>query len=90
MKVSVARLVAYALWGDAVFAQGIEVDHKDRNRANNRGDNLELLSQHQNTIRRSIRHGWYVVEEDGEPIAYCRHLDDVKCFENRRVTTHQV
>ena len=84
-EVAIHRLVAYVLWGDAIFQQGIEVDHKDRDRSNCRGDNLQLVTQLENTRRRAVRHRWFTVEAEGKPIAYCKHIEDAE----RIVTAHR-
>ena len=76
IDVYVHRLVAYALWGDAIFQPGIEIDHIDRNRANTRGDNLRMMTQADNTRRRAVREGWHVVVVNGEQVAYCKNIED--------------
>jgi len=48
-SVHVHRLVAYQKYGDAMFDEGIEVRHLDRNKRNNLGENIAMGTSKDNS-----------------------------------------
>lgn len=55
LNVYVHRVIAYAEWGDAVFTNGIEVNHINEDKSDNRRRNLELVTSSANK-HHSIHH----------------------------------
>jgi HNH endonuclease len=53
MNVELHRIAAFQLYGEAVFAEGIEVRHLDGNCSNNAATNLVLGTPSQNSMDRS-------------------------------------
>lgn len=55
VKVLVHRLVAYQKFGGQIFQKGLQVRHIDGNKLNNREDNIEIGTQSDNMMDRSLQ-----------------------------------
>lgn len=79
------RVIAYAVWGDVIFQKGLEINHINEVKSDNRIVNLELVTSSQNKFHSSYRHygkhGNKITEDDVREIRKLRaagvYLNDI-------------